>query len=177
MLWFIPGKPWDRHSVIPVMGAGRHTFSLSSSFNTDLPEIPDFFFFLLARAERRLWLWQSARLFVGWFTVTLTWLEHCAVTRPEANHTHVVLMITVVVLLGSTLINWKKNNANSDPRRFKPHRWREQLHFSPQYLIILLVFWCSCYVSSSLFIIKVEAGKIPLSTKVFISTALLYQTC
>lgn len=27
------------------MGAGRHTFSLSSSFNTDLPEIPDFFFF------------------------------------------------------------------------------------------------------------------------------------
>lgn len=36
---------------------------------------------------------------------------------------------------------------------------------------ILLVFWCSCYVSSSLFIIKVEAGKNSTSTES------LYQLC
>lgn len=52
MLWFIPGKAWDRHSVIPVMGAGRHTFSLSSSFNTDLPEIPDFFLLLVSEEKQ-----------------------------------------------------------------------------------------------------------------------------
>lgn len=34
------------------MEAGRHTFSLSSSFNTDLPEIPDFFSFLLEQRNK-----------------------------------------------------------------------------------------------------------------------------
>lgn len=96
-------------------------------------------------------------------------------TRPEAKHTHVLLMITVVMLLGSYLINWNENNANSDPRQFEPHWWREQLHFSLQYLKILSYF--GAVVMSQVLCWSLKSKKIPLSSKAFISSALLYQTC